>query len=88
MTITLHRAGRSGLAPRPPRSWPLPVALVLLSLVPVIAGTLRLVQLLGGPAVIHADHRFDSSPARVVARVDRPEPPFTWATAMILVFMS
>ena len=32
--------------------------------------------------------RFDSSPARVVARVDRPEPPFTWATAMILVFMS
>jgi len=69
VTTALHRAGRSGLAPRPPRSWPLPVALVLLSLIPVVAGTLRLVQLLGGPALIHADHRFDSSPAPVVVHV-------------------
>lgn len=40
------------------RSWPLPVALVMLSAIPLMAGTLRLVQLAGGPAVIPADHRF------------------------------
>jgi uncharacterized membrane protein len=37
--------------------------------VPVIAGTLRLVQLAGGPALIHADQRFDSSPAPVAVHV-------------------
>ena len=34
------------------RSWPVPVALVALSAIPLTAGTLRLVQLAGGPAVI------------------------------------
>ena len=36
---------------------------------PIVAGTLRLVQLFGGPAIIHADQRFDSSPAPVVVHV-------------------
>jgi hypothetical protein len=40
-------------------SWPVPAALVALSAVPVIAGTLRMVQLAGGPDVMPADHRFD-----------------------------
>lgn len=40
-------------------SWPLPAALVALSAIPVIAGTLRLVQLAGRPDVMPADHRFD-----------------------------
>lgn len=69
MSTTLRRAERPGRAPRPARSWPLPVALVLLSLIPVVAGTARLVQLLGGPAVISADHRFETSPTPVVVHV-------------------
>lgn len=32
------------------RSWPVPVALVALSMIPVTAGTLRLIQVAGGPA--------------------------------------
>ena len=40
------------------RSWPVPVALVALSAIPLTAGTLRLIQLAGGPAVIPADQRF------------------------------
>jgi uncharacterized membrane protein len=35
-----------------------PVALVALSVIPVVAGTLRLVQLAGGPQVLPADPRF------------------------------
>ncbi len=42
------------------RSWPVPLGLVALSAVPLTAGALRLVQLTGGPAVIPANHRFDS----------------------------
>lgn len=40
------------------RGWGLPVALVVLSAIPLTAGALRLVQLTGGPAVIPADLRF------------------------------
>jgi uncharacterized membrane protein len=40
------------------RSWPVPLALVALSAIPLTAGALRLLQLTGGPAVIPADHRF------------------------------
>jgi uncharacterized membrane protein len=40
------------------RSWPLPLALLALSAIPLTAGALRLIQLAGGPAVIPADHRF------------------------------
>ena len=46
------------------RSWPVPVALVALSAIPLTAGTLRLIQLAGGPAVIPADHRFAGVPDR------------------------
>jgi uncharacterized membrane protein len=42
------------------RTWPVPVALVALSAVPLTAGALRLVQLAGGPEVITANHRYDS----------------------------
>jgi hypothetical protein len=37
------------------RSWPVPAALVALSPVPLSAGTLRLVQLAGGPHLMPAD---------------------------------
>jgi uncharacterized membrane protein len=52
-----------------PRSWPVPVALVALSAIPLTAGTLRLVQLAGGPALIPADHRFAGFPLPLVVHI-------------------
>jgi uncharacterized membrane protein len=51
------------------RSWPIPAALVALSLVPVLAGALRLLQLAGGPALIPADHRFADFPLPLVVHI-------------------
>ena len=51
------------------RSWPVPVALVGLSAIPLTAGMLRLVQLAGGPAVIPADHRFAAFPLPLVVHI-------------------
>ena len=51
------------------RSWPVPVALVALSAIPLTAGTLRLIQLAGGPAVIPADHRFAGFPLPLVVHI-------------------
>ena len=48
------------------RSWPVPVALIALSIVPLTAGTLRLVELAGGPAVLPANDRFASFPLPLV----------------------
>jgi uncharacterized membrane protein len=52
-----------------PRSWPVPAALVALSVVPLVAGTLRLVQLAGGPAVMPADDRFTGVPVALVVHI-------------------
>ncbi|GAA3606524.1 DUF2306 domain-containing protein [Microlunatus ginsengisoli] len=49
------------------RSWPVPVVLVALAVVPLTAGSLRLLQLAGGPALMPADDRFTGVP--VVALV-------------------
>ena len=51
------------------RSWPVPLALVALSAVPLTAGTLRLVQLAGGPAVFPADPRFVGFPVALVVHI-------------------
>jgi uncharacterized membrane protein len=51
------------------RSWPVPVALIALSAIPLTAGTLRLIQLAGGPAVIPADHRFAGFPIPLVVHI-------------------
>src|SRR3954451_12592533 len=51
------------------RSWPVPAALIALSVVPLTAGTLRLVQLAGGPDVFPADHRFAGFPVALVAHI-------------------
>jgi uncharacterized membrane protein YozB (DUF420 family) len=51
------------------RSWPVPAALVALSAIPLAAGSLRLVQLAGGPAVIPADDRFTGFPAALVVHI-------------------
>lgn len=51
------------------RSWPVPVALVALSAIPVMAGMMRLIQLAGGPAVIPANHRFGSFPLPLLVHI-------------------
>ncbi len=51
------------------RSWPVPAALVALSAIPLAAGSLRLVQLAGGPDLIPADDRFTGFPAALVVHI-------------------
>lgn len=46
-----------------------PAGLVVLAAVPVLAGSARLVELLGGPEAIATDARFAASPAPVVIHV-------------------
>ena len=58
----------SGRRARQP-SRAVPLALVALSVVPVVAGVLRLVQLAGGPAVIPADPRFAGFPLPLVVHI-------------------
>jgi uncharacterized membrane protein YozB (DUF420 family) len=49
--------------------WPVPAALIALSAIPLAAGTLRLVQLAGGPELMPADDRFDAFPAALVVHI-------------------
>jgi uncharacterized membrane protein len=46
-----------------------PVALVVLSLIPAISGTLRLVEVLGGPHLMPENPRIAASPAPVVVHI-------------------
>lgn len=50
-------------------SWLVPAALILLSLIPSLAGGMRLVELAGDPDVSAQNVRFVSSPAPVVAHI-------------------
>jgi len=45
------------------------VALIALSAIPLTAGTLRLIQPAGGPAVIPPDHRFACVPLPLVVHI-------------------
>lgn len=49
--------------------WPLAVALILLSAIPLSAGMLRLIQLAGGPEFFSTDHRFDAFPVALAAHI-------------------
>ena len=55
---------------RPTRStgW-VPVALVVLSLIPAVSGTLRLVEVFGGPHLMPENPRIAASPAPVVVHI-------------------
>jgi hypothetical protein len=53
-------------------TWRVPAALVILSVVPVVAGSLRLLEVAGGPQLIPTDPRVDA-PGRV-AMNPRPTP--------------
>jgi uncharacterized membrane protein len=50
-------------------SWPVQVALVGLAAIPVIAGTMRLTEVFGGPHVMPANPRIAASPAPVVVHI-------------------
>jgi uncharacterized membrane protein len=50
-------------------AWLVPTALLLLSAVPIVAGTFRLAELTGGAAVTEANARFFASPLPVVLHI-------------------
>ena len=50
-------------------TWRVPIALVALAIVPVVAGSLRLIELFGGAAVMPPNARFDASPVPVVTHI-------------------
>lgn len=66
--VAIRRPARVATA-RPRAAWPVPVALIALSVIPLTAGALRLLQLSGGPAVIPADDRFAGFPAPLVVHL-------------------
>ena len=49
--------------------WPVPAGLILLSLIPVIAGAARLTELTGGAAITPQNARFFASPVPVVTHI-------------------
>lgn len=67
MATEPRRAGSS--ARRSRTRWLVPAGLILLSLVPVIQGSLRLAELTGGAAVTAANARFFDSPAPVLIHI-------------------
>jgi uncharacterized membrane protein len=73
--MTTHTAPHTRPAPRrrpgarDKSSWPVPVVLVILSLIPVVSGLLRLLEIAGGPQLMPINPRIDASPAPVVVHV-------------------
>jgi uncharacterized membrane protein len=72
--MTVNTAPRVRPAPRRPGAgggsgWRVPAALVALVIVPLVAGSLRLVEVAGGPQVLPTNPRIDASPAPVVLHV-------------------
>ena len=73
--MTTHAVPHTRPAPRrrpgarQKSGWPIPVALVVLSLIPVISGSLRLVEIAGGPQLMPTNPRIDASPAPLVVHV-------------------
>ncbi|SFO59212.1 hypothetical protein SAMN05660359_04549 [Geodermatophilus obscurus] len=73
---TPRRISSGGESTRPrdlpagqPRGWPATAALVALSPRPLAAGSLRVVQLAGGPDLVPADDRFTGLPAALAVHV-------------------
>jgi uncharacterized membrane protein len=71
-----HRApasparGAGNVLPRKQRStWPVPVGLVLLGIVPIVSGSARIVELWGGPAVLPVNPGYVASPVPVVVHI-------------------
>ena len=58
-----------GHSPGSSRSWLIPAALIALSIVPAIAGTMRLAQLAGGGPITAENARFFAAPVPVVLHI-------------------
>ena len=55
--------------PRDGSSWRIPAAMVALTAIPLISGTLRLVEVAGGPQLLPANPRIDAAPVPLVLHV-------------------
>lgn len=66
---TDHSGPRIGAGFVPGASWGVPAALVVLSLIPVVAGSLRVLEIAGGPHMLPANPRIDAAPAPVVVHI-------------------
>lgn len=66
---TLVRTPAGSRAARPRSQWMAPVGLILLSLIPVIAGAVRLTELTGGTTVTARNERFFLSPVPVIVHI-------------------
>ncbi|HZA72144.1 MAG TPA: DUF2306 domain-containing protein [Propionibacteriaceae bacterium] len=69
--MTTEQVAERPARPRPGTrsSWKLATGLLLLSAIPLTAGTLRLIQLAGGPDLIPADSRFEAFPVALVLHI-------------------
>ncbi len=73
-TTTQDSLAGTGAAPVPGRArsrsgWWVPPALLALALIPVLGGTGRLIEVLGGPEVLPTDARFAASPAPLIVHI-------------------
>ena len=64
-----HPREGNGTAPAAKTSWGVPTALIVLSLIPVLAGSLRVLEIAGGPHILPANPRTDAVPAPVVVHI-------------------
>ncbi len=63
------RGAGNALPRKQRRTWLVPVGLVLLSIVPIVSGSARMVELWGGPAVLPVNPGYVASPAPVVVHI-------------------
>jgi uncharacterized membrane protein len=65
-----HPFAQRGRSRRPGGSpWGVPTALIALTVIPVIAGSLRLLEIAGGPVLLPTNPRINASPAPVIFHI-------------------
>jgi uncharacterized membrane protein len=68
-TVSQIRPASRRPGAREKSGWQVPFALIILSLIPVISGSLRLIEVAGGPQLMPTNPRLDASPTPVVVHV-------------------
>jgi hypothetical protein len=69
LSETHHSEAGGGAGVVAGTSWGVPVALIALSLLPLIAGSLRVLEIAGGPHLLPANPRIDAVPAPLVVHI-------------------